>query len=86
MEKNWMEFCPSVKFPFGKIIVIKKWQEYEIYKYPFWVWLALYSHELCHFFDWIFIYRLNVEKWNLNERMQEKKANKIQDFILGLFH
>ena len=81
MKTNWMEFCPSIKFPFGKIIFVKKWKEYKILKNPFLTWIALFCHELCHFWDWIFVYNLNSEKWNANEFRQEKKANKIQDFI-----
>jgi len=43
--------------------------------------IAIFFHELVHWYQWHFIYKRNVKQWNNNKENQEKMANKVQDFI-----
>lgn len=75
MIENIMEFDPS------KMRINIKWTEFRKISYPFRQFIALYLHELTHVCDWIFIKKLNAQKW-CNDKNPEYWPDKIQDLAL----
>ena len=65
----------------AKMKINIKWAEFRKISYPFRQFIALYAHELTHAFDWIFIKRLNTEKW-IDDTTPEYWPDKIQDLAL----
>lgn len=74
-------FAPSYQFPYGRIWINPTVKRFGIRQY-----VALFAHEVTHWYDWIFVFRRNGEKWDKAEESQiEDRADKVQDFVLNLF-